>query len=394
MQVKRGLGAALTGAALLWAGSFLAWRWAGLGFARRGRSATPTAALLVVGGPDPHVTPQILEALAQAEIQGTFFVNAEAVARFPDLTRRIVQAGHALGAELGSSGVPWPGRWTAQLQQTRQAVQAVTGDDIQFFTAGPRIPPLVVLLAARALGLTPVQGEPITSGLPAHLPQGRLLAVSGTSSSMPAALPLLLVELKARGYVAHPLSSLPGLRPEHSGDLIPDLMGVVDVLYDRTGHIRRIGGHAHSLFRLGTAPYPLSTITLTDPTQPQGLTIAAGQRIAEFHLDSARLVQLAERPVAGRHVVKHSIHDLAAALRDDPAWKTLPAVFSISIFSDVLRLYGFTVVELPAPMLRRLNWWSRTLRRAYGVSDLSRPHTPKLAVISRTELIRRFGERK
>ena len=348
----------------------------------------------MVGGPDPHVTPLILDALAQAGIQATFFVNAEAVARFPDLTRRIVQAGHALGADLGSSGVPWPGRWTAQLRQTRQAVQAVTGDDIQFFTAGPRIPPLVVLLAARASGLTPVQGEPITSGLPAHLPQGRLLAVSGTSSSMPAALPLLLAELKARGYVAHPLSSLPGLRPEHSGDLIPDLMGVVDVLYDRTGHIRRIGGHAHSLFRLGTAPYPLSTITLTDPTQPQGLTIAAGQRIAEFHLDSARLVQLAERPVAGRHVVKHSIHDLAAALRDDPAWNTLPAVFSISIFSDVLRLYGFTVVELPAPMLRRLNWWSRTLRRAYGVSDLSRPHTPKLAVISRTELIRRFGERK
>ncbi|MFB9993706.1 polysaccharide deacetylase family protein [Deinococcus oregonensis] len=394
MHLKRGLGTALTGAALLWAGSFLAWRWAGLGFARRGRSATPTAALMLVGGPDPAVTPPVLDALQAAGVQATFFLNADAVAQFPDLTRQIVQAGHALGADLGGSAVSLPWTLTSRLRQTQQALKSVTGEEIQSFTAGPQVPPLSVLLAARACGLTPVQGEPISSGLPAHLPQGRLLSLSGTRSSTPAALPLLLAELKARGYVAHPLPSLPGLRPEHSSDLIPDLMGVVDVLYDRTGHIRRIGGHAHSLFRLGTAPYPLPTITLTDPTQPQGLTIAAGQRIAEFHLDSARLVQLAERPVAGRHVVKHSIHDLAAALRDDPQWKTLPAVFSISIFSDVLRLYGFTVVDLPAPMLRRLNWWSRTLRRAYGVSDLSRPHTPKLAVISRTELIRRFGERR
>ncbi|ANE44150.1 hypothetical protein SU48_10620 [Deinococcus puniceus] len=388
----------MTGAAVLWAGlwagSQLAWRWAGLGVARRGRSATPTAALMLVGGPDPMVTPPMLDALHAAGVKATFFVDADAVARFPDLTRRIVEAGHSLGADLGGSAVSLPWVLISKLKRTRQAIQTATGEDIQFFTARPQAPPPSVLLAAHATGLTPVQGEPISAGLPAHLPQGRLLALSGTHSSTPDLLPPLLAELRARGYVPHPLPALPGLRPEHSGDLIPDLMGVVDVLYDRTGRIRRIGGHAHSLFRLGTAPYPLPTITLTDPTQPQGLSIAAGQRIAEFHLDSARLVQLAERPVAGRHVVKHSIHDLAAAMRDDPQWNTLPAVFSISIFSDVLRLYGFTVVELPAPMLRRLNWWSRTLRRAYGVSDLSRPHTPKLAVISRTELIRRFGERK
>ncbi|UQN05313.1 polysaccharide deacetylase family protein [Deinococcus sp. QL22] len=394
MRAKRDLGAALTGAALLWAGSQLAWRWAGLGFARRGRSATPTAALMLVGGPDSTVTPPVLDALHAAGVRATFFLNADAVAQFPDLTRRIVEAGHALGADLGGSAVSLPWALAAKLKQTQQIIRTVAGEEIQFFMAGPHVPPLSVLQAARASGLTPVQGEPVSTGLPAHLPQGRLLSLSGTDSSTLAALPPLLAELKARGYVPHPLPSLPGLRPEHSGDLIPDLMGVVDVLYDRTGRIRRIGGHAHSLFRLGTAPYPLPTITLTDPTQPQGLEVAAGQRIAEFHLDSARLVQLAERPVAGRHVVKHSIHDLAAALRDDPTWNTLPAVFSISIFSDVLRLYGFTVVDLPAPMLRRLNWWSRTLRRAYGVSDLSRPHTPKLAVISRTELIRRFGERK
>jgi len=208
------------------------------------------------------------------------------------------------------------------------------------------------------------------------------------------ALELLCMALAEQGYRVTGVWDLPGTRPERPRDLPATLLQGVDVLYDRLGRIRRVGAHASSLFRVGVAPYPLADVTLPAPGLPDGLTVRHGERLVEFHLDSARLVELAARPVAGRKVVQHSVHDLAAAVRDDPAWNTLPAVYSVSIFSHVLKLYGFTVLELPLPMRRRLTWWSRTLRRAYGVADPEHVHVPMLAVISREELVRRHGTRR
>ena len=136
-------------------------------------------------------------------------------------------------------------------------------------------------------------------------------------------------------------------------------------------------GVSDGVDRAGAAPYPLA-----DQPLREGGAVHRGERLVEFHLDSARLTELAERPVAGRRIVTASVRDLARALRDDPALNTFPAVFSISIFSDVLGLYGFTIVDLPPAHERRLTWWSRVIRRAYGVSDPQKRHVPKLAVMS------------
>src|SRR6476661_8683227 len=48
-------------------------------------------------GPDPTWTPRILDLLARHHLHATFFVTGRAAARYPDLVRRIVSEGHALG---------------------------------------------------------------------------------------------------------------------------------------------------------------------------------------------------------------------------------------------------------------------------------------------------------
>jgi peptidoglycan/xylan/chitin deacetylase (PgdA/CDA1 family) len=54
-------------------------------------------ALTFDDGPDPVVTPQILDILGAHDARATFFVLGERAARYPDLVRRIHREGHTVG---------------------------------------------------------------------------------------------------------------------------------------------------------------------------------------------------------------------------------------------------------------------------------------------------------
>jgi peptidoglycan/xylan/chitin deacetylase (PgdA/CDA1 family) len=58
-------------------------------------------------GPDPRWTPQILDLLAQARMHATFFAIGQCAQREPDLMRRIVAGGHAVGNHTFSHRHPW-----------------------------------------------------------------------------------------------------------------------------------------------------------------------------------------------------------------------------------------------------------------------------------------------
>ena len=53
-------------------------------------------ALTIDDGPDPEVTPQILEQLDAAGVQATFFCIAERAARHPELVHEILRRGHGV----------------------------------------------------------------------------------------------------------------------------------------------------------------------------------------------------------------------------------------------------------------------------------------------------------
>ena len=48
-------------------------------------------------GPNPDVTPQVLDLLAEYDAKATFFMVGENVARYPDIVARILAEGHTLG---------------------------------------------------------------------------------------------------------------------------------------------------------------------------------------------------------------------------------------------------------------------------------------------------------
>lgn len=87
-------------------------------------------ALTFDDGPCPPYTGQILDILRERQIPATFFVLGHNVAKYPDLTRRIVAEGHQLGnhtyshvdlLKLNRQGV------VEEIEKTNQAIAAAVG---------------------------------------------------------------------------------------------------------------------------------------------------------------------------------------------------------------------------------------------------------------------------
>jgi peptidoglycan/xylan/chitin deacetylase (PgdA/CDA1 family) len=115
-------------------------------------------ALTIDDGPDPLVTPQVLDILDRYAAQATFFCVGEKAARYPDVCREIVRRGHAVEnhsqhhrhhfALLGPRGI------MRELQAAQSTFGQITGQRPVFFRApaGLRNPFLDPVLAR--LGLT------------------------------------------------------------------------------------------------------------------------------------------------------------------------------------------------------------------------------------------------
>lgn len=96
-------------------------------------------ALTIDDGPDPDVTPQVLDILDRHEIRATFFCIGDKVARYPDLCREIVRRGHAMENHsqhhahtfslLGYNG------FMREIQSAQATLTGVTGQRPLFFRA-------------------------------------------------------------------------------------------------------------------------------------------------------------------------------------------------------------------------------------------------------------------
>lgn len=116
-------------------------------------------ALTIDDGPDPGVTPQVLDVLDRYAVPATFFCVGEKAARYPGLCREIVRRGHAVENHsqhhrhhfslMGPAGI------FRELQATQDTLMAITGQRPLFFRApaGLRNPFLDPVLARLGLHL-------------------------------------------------------------------------------------------------------------------------------------------------------------------------------------------------------------------------------------------------
>ncbi len=123
-------------------------------------------ALTFDDGPNCHWTPRLLDILASHDVRATFFILGNRAEAEPELVRRIVAAGHLIGNHTWDH--PNLSRTSTrhireELQRTNEILRQITGVPIRFFRPpfGARRP--AVFPIARAMGLTPVLWNAMTT---------------------------------------------------------------------------------------------------------------------------------------------------------------------------------------------------------------------------------------
>lgn len=84
----------------------------------KGNSNLKRLALTFDDGPDNYYTPRILDILRAKGVHGTFFMVGKEAKRFPDMVKRIVKEGHA----IGNHSWDHPKLWTLNNQQITQEI--------------------------------------------------------------------------------------------------------------------------------------------------------------------------------------------------------------------------------------------------------------------------------
>jgi peptidoglycan/xylan/chitin deacetylase (PgdA/CDA1 family) len=127
--------AVFAGACAYTASAYAATEGLSIGVVKRG-PARPMVALTFDDGPDPDSTPPILEALAAADVEATFFMVGRQVEAAPAIARDAVAAGHDLGNHTYSHRHLWtlsPAATVAEVDRGAAALAQATGVTPRYF---------------------------------------------------------------------------------------------------------------------------------------------------------------------------------------------------------------------------------------------------------------------
>jgi peptidoglycan/xylan/chitin deacetylase (PgdA/CDA1 family)/glycosyltransferase involved in cell wall biosynthesis len=189
----------------------------------RVRADQPVVALTFDDGPSAY-TAQVLDILASYQVKATFFVIGMNVEKYPDLARRIVAEGHAIGNHTYShpllGPVESPGRFQHELERADVAIRAATGVTPRLFRPprGLRSPWMMRLARSDGYQVVTWSVSPddwlhppssviaqrvldrVRPGAIVLLHDGLETRASPHQENTVAALPAILEGLEARGY--------------------------------------------------------------------------------------------------------------------------------------------------------------------------------------------------
>jgi len=172
-------------------------------------AANGSVAITIDDGPDPVVTPKVLDLLDQHSAKATFFCIGELVEQHSSLAREIIRRGHSIENHsqhhLHRFSVMGPGAMRAEVVRAQEAIEAVTGQRPRFFRApaGLRSPFLEPVLAPLGLrlaswtrrGFDTVNADPavVYRRLTEGLKGGDILLLhDGHAARTPSGLPVIL----------------------------------------------------------------------------------------------------------------------------------------------------------------------------------------------------------
>ncbi|MGV8990320.1 MAG: polysaccharide deacetylase family protein [Thiobacillus sp.] len=190
--------------------------WLGPNWLRLPAAATARheIALTIDDGPDPLVTPQVLDILDRHGAQATFFCVGEKAARYPDLCREIIRRGHAVENHSQhhrhTFSLLGPRGFRRELEASQHTLSQITGQRPVFFRApaglrNPFLDPVLAQLgltlaswSARGFDTRIGDAERVKHALLHELRAGAILLLhDGNAARTPQGVPVILDVLPA-----------------------------------------------------------------------------------------------------------------------------------------------------------------------------------------------------
>lgn len=190
--------------------------WLGPNWTRLPAAATARheIALTIDDGPDPLVTPQVLDILDRYAAQATFFCVGEKAARYPEVCREIVRRGHAVENHSQRHrhhfSLLGPRGFMRELQAAQSTLSLITGQRPVFFRApaglrNPFLDPVLARLgltlaswSARGFDTRIGDAERVKNALLRELREGAILLLhDGNAARSPRGIPVILDVLPA-----------------------------------------------------------------------------------------------------------------------------------------------------------------------------------------------------
>jgi peptidoglycan/xylan/chitin deacetylase (PgdA/CDA1 family) len=196
---------------------------------RRGPAEGRRVALTFDDGPDPEVTPRVLDVLAAHGVRASFFCVGRRAAAARDVIRRMADEGHDVLSHGWSHASLWrcsPARTDAEVGRAHGLLTTLSGRAPAFFRPpwgmlNAALPGVLQRHGARAVlwslqteGLRPVHPEAQVARVAARIHPGAIVdlhdaeGTAGAPTRLLAALPGIIAAVRRADYVPVPLTTL------------------------------------------------------------------------------------------------------------------------------------------------------------------------------------------
>ena len=201
----------------------------------RGQIGNKAVALTFDDGPDPRVTPAVLDVLARHKVSAAFFVVGSRVQAHPDLVTRMDREGHLIGnhsyRHAWWTNFLWGKRLRRELVRTQEAVASVIGRRPAWYRPPMGLTNPHLAGALRETGLTCLawdvrtfdtgsQPEQIKKRITGQVRDGSIILLHDRGRAPEEAAGLVndtIALLRSKGYSLDRLDHLIG-RPAYQGE--------------------------------------------------------------------------------------------------------------------------------------------------------------------------------
>ncbi len=385
-----------------------------LGIGSWKRTFGPGVSLTFDDGPDPVITPRVLQTLSRHNCRATFFLTGERAIRHPELVKRIVQEGHSIGAHGMQHRYAWfTSPWSTWRKWDRciDTLEGISGEAVELIRPPWGTFNLVTWLWCNARGKRAVlwgaeghdwlarrNPKQIAERILKRVREGSIVLLhdNGGEPGAPvnslAALDLLCVKIVAEKK----LPILPLDFPNWSSSRL--LLFILWEYWERVYAVFRPATKISStnVFKLAKAKYRGPTIY----AQNGEVLAERGDLVGELHLESIRLTgndrDLQKLTFQAVKQFKASMPELALFVVKNPEFQDIRIFLGFTFINRGVQVLGFRVQELPQTLFKYLiGLIQKGVLRVYHPQGKRRGTTrlgdaPKVVWISRDDLLQKW----